>query len=254
MKTLLAVDVGNSNVKFGFFKNGRLTRTWRFPTTDVAQAGEQVLSQIAGIEAPVVVSSVVPEATGILYGLGHIFERHVKHVTAKGQTILSGMAEDMGSDRVAEAVAAWKMHGHSRRAVIVLGFGTANTLLALSAKGHVVGGWIAPGMSVTLEVLHQRCKLLPLLKMERAGGELGDDTDTHMRNGVFLGHLGLAKQWIATAASQLRSRKPLVVATGGGASALQSFESVFDIVDPDLTLKGIYLLAQNMPADADSQA
>lgn len=246
MKTLLAVDVGNSNVKFGFFKGGRLTRTWRFPTADVALAGEQVLSEV---DAPVVVSSVVPEATGILYGLGMRLHRQVKQITAKGQSILTGMAEDMGSDRVAEAVAAWKVHGHSRRAVIVLGFGTANTLLAISARGHVVGGWIAPGMSVTLEVLHQRCKLLPLLKMERAGGELGDDTDTHMRNGVFLGHLGLAKQWIASAASQMHARKPpLVVATGGGASSLQSFEPVFDVVDPDLTIKGIYLLAQNLPA------
>lgn len=242
MKTLLAVDVGNSNVKFGFFKNGRLTRTWRFPTKDIAQAAESVFAEC---DAPVMVSSVVPEATGILFGLGMRFDRKVDQVTAKQQTILTGMAEDMGSDRVAEAVAAWKLHGRGRRAVIVLGFGTANTLLAISAQGAVVGGWIAPGMSATLEVLHERCRLLPLLKMERAGGELGDDTDTHMRNGVFLGHLGLAKQWIASAASQLRARKPLVVATGGGSGPLQSFEKVFDVVDPDLTLKGIYLLAQN---------
>lgn len=243
MKTLLAVDAGNSNVKFGFFKNGKLTRTWRFPTAEVAQAAELVFAEV---DAPVMVSSVVPEATGVLIGTGMRFDRQVKQVTAKQQSVLTGMADEMGADRVAEAVAAWKLHGRSRRAVIVLGFGTANTLLALSAKGHVVGGWIAPGMSVTLAVLHERCRLLPRLKMERAGGELGFDTDTHMRNGVFLGHLGLAKQWIATAREQLglRTRSPLIVATGGGSGPLQSYEKVFDVVDPDLTLKGIYLLAQ----------
>lgn len=243
MKSMLAVDVGNSNVKFGYFQNGNLTRTWKFPTVEIADATKSLLKEI---DAPLVVSSVVPDADRVLFDIAELLQRDVKRISAAKQTVLSDMSPEMGTDRVAEAVAAWRSHGQMQRDVIALGFGTANTLLAVTSAGRVVGGWIAPGLSITLEVLHERCRLLPLLTMTNASDAIGHDTETHMRNGVFLAHLGLAKQWIVSATKALNNQQaPLVIATGGGAAPLQALEPVFDIVDENLTLQGIYLLSQN---------
>ncbi len=56
--------------------------------------------------------------------------------------------------------------------------GTATTMLVISGSGHVKGGWIAPLLSITLETLHHRTALLPLLKMEGQTLQLGFDTPT----------------------------------------------------------------------------
>jgi pantothenate kinase type III len=130
--------------------------------------------------------------------------------------------------------------------VIVIGLGTATTMLAISATGHVEGGFIAPGLGQTLAALHQQTALLPLLDMAGQTIELGYDTETHMRNGVFVGHIGLIREWQALAKREL-GKKALTVATGGWSEAIsaasKSSKRIFDIVDPSLTLKGIHLLA-----------
>lgn len=163
------------------------------------------------------------------------------------------MAAEMGADRVADAVAAWRIYGESKTPTIVMSFGTASTLLAIDANGHVSGGWIAPGITAQLEVMHDRCALLPLLAMDKPSLALGFDTETHMRNGVFVANVGAAAQWIKTAASNFAS--PAVsVATGGWSEVLQNHEPLFDHVDKTLTLKGVYLIASNHSAKRNPAA
>jgi pantothenate kinase type III len=76
--------------------------------------------------------------------------------------------------------------------------------------------------------------------------ELGYDTETHMRNGVFAGHIGLIREWQAIAKQQI-GKKALTIVTGGWSEAISaahnSSKKFFDIADPNLTLKGINLLA-----------
>ena len=237
MKELLAIDIGNSNVKYALFVNGKITETWRHPTDQVtAQAAPILKSQ----SCPVAISSVVPAAEQHLRSL--LSDREVISISEICQNLLTGMDRTMGADRVADAVAAWMLHGKGRTPVAVIGMGTATTMLVLSGSGHVKGGWIAPGLSVTLESLHQRTALLPLLKMEGQTLGLGFDTATHMRNGVFTGHIGLVREWLSVAKSNLSGRA-LTVGTGGWSKSVDQFGKVFDVVDPNLTLKGIYLLA-----------
>ncbi|MBX9724521.1 MAG: type III pantothenate kinase, partial [Candidatus Obscuribacterales bacterium] len=130
----------------------------------------------------------------------------------------------------------------SKRSVVSMSFGTASTLLAINADGSLLGGWIMPGMTAQLESMHQRCALLPLLKMESQTDELGADTETHMRNGVFVANIGAAREWLKIARKQLSARA-ISVATGGWASSIQSQGKVFTHVDEYLTLNGIYLIA-----------
>lgn len=248
MKELLAIDIGNSNVKYALFVNGRVKETWRHPTATVATDAAAILNSSS---CRVAISSVVPAAEQHLRSL--LSNRDVISIGEICQNLLTGMDRSMGADRVADAVAAWMLHGKGRTPVAVIGMGTATTMLVVSGSGHVKGGWIAPGLSVTLESLHQRTALLPLLKMEGQNLVLGYDTATHMRNGVFTGHIGLVREWLSVAKNNL-SGQALTIGTGGWSKSVQEFGKVFDVVDPDLTLKGIYLLAthSNNPPEVAS--
>lgn len=237
--SILVIDAGNTSVKYAHFKDGKLVSSWRHATAVTAQDCAAILAKT---DVPVFLSSVVPTASAAILAECKNKNRKVTEIAAASQTILSGMDATMGADRVAESIAAFKLYGKGKP-VIQLGFGTGTTLLAVSAAGHVLGGWIAPGMLPTLEVLHDRCALLPLLKMEGQSDVLGYDTDTHMRNGVFLAHVGLARQWIDSA-RKAAGANSVVVATGGWASTIQAHTALFDVVDSELTLKGIALIAE----------
>lgn len=237
MKKLLAIDVGNTNVKYGLYLNGELTQVWKHATADTASSCAEFLSRT---DAPVALASVVPDAGKLIKSAAA--ERLFLEVSGTSQHFLSNMPEAMGADRVADAVAAWVLHGKSKRSVVSMSFGTASTLLAINADGSLLGGWIMPGMTAQLESMHHRCALLPLLKMESQTEQLGTDTETHMRNGVFVANIGAAREWLKVARKQLSGRA-ISVATGGWASSIQSQGKVFTRVDEFLTLNGIYLIA-----------
>lgn len=254
MKThLLAIDAGNSHVKYGHFRDGKLIEFWRHELDATEQVCEQYLTRV---DCGVALASVAPTAGEVLKATIRRLNKPLYEVTAEGQRFLTGMNNTMGADRVADAVAAWKVYGKGKRPVLLMGFGTATTLLAISADGHVVGGWIAPGIEPTLEVLHERCQLLPLLKMDGHTDVLGFDTESHMRNGVFLGHVGLAKQWIETGKKALNGggrNRTVTIATGGWAQKVQDFAPLFDHVDRELTLRGVYLVAEAAGVAAESK-
>lgn len=239
MKKLLAIDVGNTNVKYGLFLDGSLNQTWKHATKDTETACTEFLGKT---DAPCAISSVVPAQTGFIKEAAG--KRFLFSVSAGEQKILGGMAADMGADRVADAVAAYGIYGKGKLPTVVMSFGTASTLLAITGGGFVAGGWIMSGLTAQLEVMHDRCALLPRLAMEGQSLALGYDTETHMRNGVFVGNIGAAREWLRVAKKQLNARRVVSVATGGWAESLQEHGRIFDQVDPELTLKGIYLMAE----------
>lgn len=239
MKKLLAIDVGNSNVKYGFFVKGKLQRVWKHPRNETSQQAGKIITEA---DAPVAMASVVPETGAVIAELSG--KRLLLEVRSENQSRLSGLDPEMGADRIADAVAASVLYGRKKRASVVMSFGTASTLLALSKDARVVGGWIGAGLSSQLESMHERCALLPLLNMEGGSLSLGTDTETHMRNGVFVANLGAAREWIRVASAQLAC-KTVSVATGGWARTLQEHGRVFDVVDETLTLKGVCIIASD---------
>ncbi len=256
MKALITIDAGNSHIKYGLFQDGKLAETWRHELDATVELCKQSLSRA---EAPVALACVAPSAGVVIKKACEKLDRPLFHIKASAQNFVGGMNDTMGADRVADAVAAWKFYGKCSRPVVQMGFGTATTLLAIDAEGVAVGGWIAPGVEPTLEVLHDRCQLLPKLRMEDYSTALGHDTESHMRNGVMLGHVGMVKQWLSAAERNLTSTsassaparrstaepsKPVTVATGGWSTSIQEFEHLFDHVDRNLTLLGAYIIAE----------
>ena len=261
MKELLAIDIGNTNVKFGYFCDGALVNQQSHPVSAVETAAAALLH---GNNYPVAYASVAPPVEARLLPL--LAKREVIAVSASVQDYLTGMDQTMGADRVADAVAAWKIYGNGCP-VAVIGLGTATTILVISAAGHVLGGFIAPGLNLALASLHQHTALLPLLTMESAQENaeeqhhrpdrlidatlaLGWDTESHMLNGVFSGHLGLIRQWLELARERV-GIDLFAVATGGFsrstlfAQADEQYK-LFDSIDSQLTLKGIALIADSV--------
>lgn len=240
MKTLLVIDVGNTNVKYALMKNGRQLKFWSHPTADTASACSQTLSRS---RAPIALCSVVPAAAEIIARCAG--KRRLLEVSAANQTILKDMPPGMGADRVAAAVASWKLYGRGSKPVLSMTFGTATTALLIDSDGRQRGGWIHPGVTMTLESLH-RCALLPLLKMDNPSTDLGHDTATHVCNGVLVGHIGLVREYMARTASAMGLPRILTVATGGWSNTLRAHGAPFDHVDNELTAKGIYLAARSV--------
>lgn len=241
MKKCLAIDVGNTFIKSAVIGDDFVGPVTRFATKEVEVAAKVLLGDDS--REPIALASVVPAATDCIRSLALAKQREIFEVKPHTQKLLSNMHPEMGADRIASAAAAWKIYGKGQP-TIAMTFGTATTLLAISSEGRIVGGYIAPGLTMMLDVLYERCALLPQLSITNVSTDLGQDTTTHITNGVLLGHIGMIRSWLEEAKRTLGG-EAITVATGGWDHELQSRIHLFDHVDDDLTLKGIYVIAES---------
>jgi type III pantothenate kinase len=147
--------------------------------------------------------------------------------------IKSGRPWKAGADRLCNALAGYAW---SKGPCIVADLGTAITVEAVSAKGELVGGLIAPGMRLMAQALHAHTELLPKVSMN-GPVRFGRDTKENIRAGIDAAVEGLIESGIRRARRIVGSRAP-VIGTGGDAPR---FARCFDRVDPMLTLRGVFL-------------
>lgn len=254
---LLAVDIGNTNVTIGRFEAGRLLGARRAATTPVASADEleALIGELLGLDGmslesvtAVVAGSVVPMLTARLEALAAT--RHLPILVASAGTIPIPIRVDrpaeVGTDRLVNALAAARLHGVP---AVIADFGTASTFDAVGPDGAFLGGAIAPGLELGVAALAERTAKLPRIELLAPDRVIGRDTVSAMQAGVVLGHQALASGLIARMRRELAEQVDVPVSAirtilTGGLSALawvSGIESV-DVVDPDLTLKGLAIL------------
>jgi len=148
----------------------------------------------------------------------------------------------IGADRLANAVACVALY---RIPAIVVDFGTAVTFDVLSTAGNYVGGVIAPGLTVFSEYLHQRTALLPKVRLCEPRSVLGKSSEEAIRSGAVIGYRGLIQEILFQICHEIFSDgiTPSIIATGGDAKLIGSRLSLFDTVNPKLTLEGLRLIA-----------
>lgn len=248
---LLVVDVGNTNITLGVSVAGQLTRDWRLSSRHSMTADEfwVMLTSLLIPEniAPedltgVAVSSVVPSLTPTIeQAISRRLAIPVINVTSDldlGITVAYEKPEDVGADRLCNAVAGFKKYGGP---LVIVDFGTATTFDILSSAGEYLGGIIAPGPETTTKVLHAVSAKLPAVKLEFPPGVIGRTTETSIQSGLMFGGValvdGLNRQLCAELGSNTR-----IIATGGLASVfLPHFETV-EAIEPNLTLHGLQLI------------
>jgi type III pantothenate kinase len=249
---LLALDVGNTNIVFGVHDSGHWQRTWRVQTVrermpdEYAVAFRTFLTE-AGLEWQqldhVVLSSVVPSLTAGLSDM--LAERTgyrplvVSHKIDTGIRVAVDRPDRVGSDRIADAVAAY---ARCRGNCVVVDFGTATAFTIVADPGELIGAVIAAGLLTTADALVGRTAQLPQVELVPPQSVIGRDTVHAMQAGLVLGHIAMVEGIVARIKAELG---PLtVIATGGLSRVLAPHTDCFDSVDPWLTLDGLRLIAE----------
>jgi len=247
---LLAVDVGNTNTVLGLYDGEELLRHWRLTTRREATSDEIALSvrgllSDAGLlpERPeTIVASVVPslrfplrQAFRQMFGAEPLF---VEPGIKTGMPILYDVPQEVGADRIVNAVAA---HAHVGGPCIVVDFGTATTFDVVTAKGEYAGGVIVPGISISAEALFERAARLWRVEIRRPDRVIGKTTAASIQSGLYFGYLSLVDGVIARIEKELGARAR-VIATGGLAELFGGGSERIEQVDPLLTLTGLRLI------------
>ncbi|GIV05151.1 MAG: type III pantothenate kinase [Fimbriimonadales bacterium] len=246
---LLGIDVGNTHTVLGVYESGRW-RAWRVHTNAARTEDEHYillrsLLQAEGLDkaiSGVAICSVVPALEEPLRQLARRWldcePLFVSCSTDLGLQIDYEPPTAVGADRLANAVAATH---HFGAPVIVLDFGTATTLDAVSRERVYVGGAILPGVELMLESLAGRTARLPRIAIEGACQPLGKSTPESLRSGVILGSVGAIEHLIRLFKQELGDEAQ-VIATGGLATRFAPHCPSIQRVEPMLTLEGLRIL------------
>ncbi len=232
------VDISNSFTKFALSNSDRLFKIHRYPTPRINS--HWIQKKFRSTHFPVVLSSVVPQKT-TLFKMNLQSPLHLLNgKTAQGIQIDYPKPNQIGADRIANAIAAFQIYGGP---AVVIDFGTAVTFDVISKKGFYSGGIIAPGLNVMTHYLHEKTALLPLIKITKPKAIIGKSTREAMLSGAVYGYQGLVKEILLRLKNELKE-SPKVIATGGQASIVTEGLSQVHQRDPDLTLQGLRLFYQ----------
>jgi type III pantothenate kinase len=149
---------------------------------------------------------------------------------------------EIGSDIVADLIAAY---AHFRQACIVVDFGTALTFSAIGDDGTIIGVSIAPGLNTAVMALSRDTAQLPSVELAAPPSALGKNTVQSIQAGVVLGYAGLVESMIRRIKAEI-GEKAKVIATGGLSGIIAPLTPCFDLVDQDLTLKGLAIAAESI--------
>jgi type III pantothenate kinase len=253
---LLAVDVGNSQTVIGVFEGEKLAQQWRI-STDARRTADEFALLFQGLMAfenlsfsrnvhGVVISSVVPFVTEMLREMTnryfHFAPVVVEPGTRTGIAIKMDNPREVGADRLVNALAAFAEYGGPG---VVVDFGTATSFDVFNGKGEFIGGAIAPGVQTSMAALTARGAQLRNVELVKPRFAIGRSTVEAMQSGAVYGFAGQVDRIILEIADELSDETgadPVVVATGGLASAVVEACTQIDHHDPWLTLKGLRLV------------
>lgn len=246
---LLAIDIGNSNIKFGVFDDESLIKKFSIPTVRT-QTAEEIISLTENFLSEnissVVVSAVVPELKNSIedFSKNHLNTSplFITHETDFGLKINYEQPKTLGVDRVIAAFAAKEKY---RSPCVVCNFGTATTIDAVNCRNEFCGGVIVAGMNLLADALFQKTSKLPRVEIERAEKVLETATAKAINAGIYFGYIGLTDGIIKRMIFEL-NEKPKVIATGGLASIIFDDSELLEIYDENLMLDGLRLVYERV--------
>lgn len=256
---ILALDIGNSNIKAALFE-GLEQKTYFRISCDRNKSSDEygvtLLSMLrhAGYSPKdvtgIVFSSVVPT---INFTIEHMCQNYfhmqpmmVAPGVKTGINIKYENPRELGSDRIANAVAAYAQYGGP---CIFIDFGTATTFGVVDENGSFLGGSIFPGIKVASEALVSGTAKLPRFAIEKPESVIGRTTLTNLQSGMYYGYVGLVKHIVQKMKQELGRQDAIVVATGGMALLISEESKVIDKLDGLLTLKGLRMIYERNKAE-----
>lgn len=248
---LLTIDVGNTNMVFGIFEEEELIATFRLTTAENRTSDEIGLMvrqyftcfQIdpALIEA-VMIATVVPHS---MYALTKAIVRYIgKKPIIVDEDVFPSIRyegdERLGADRSVCCEAAIEKYGAP---LIVLDFGTATTIDAVSESRWYMGGCILTGLKTNAEALFHKAAKLPLISLDKPNTVLGCSTIEQIQVGIVSGYIGSMEHLVRETKKEMGYGDEVkVIATGGLAKLIAEHTDFITVVDSQLIMDGLRIL------------
>lgn len=248
---ILTLDVGNTQILGGLFDNGKLVLQFRKTTKQTFSSDEIGLFLRSVLREnnfdhmdieDVSICSVVPDRNhSLMSGIRKYFNPDPFLLEAgvkTGLKIKYKNPHEVGSDRIANAVAATKQYPNQN--IIIVDFGTATTFCVISKTSEYLGGVIIPGIRISMEGLEKQTAKLPRVEIKSIEASYGKTTIESIQIGLYYGQIGMIKEITKNIINEsFQGVKPMIIGTGGF-SALFANSGLFDVVDSNLVLQGLY--------------
>jgi type III pantothenate kinase len=247
---ILTLDVGNSQIFGGVFRDGQLTLRFRKPSRPPTSSDELGLflrsvlrengSDPSSVEQ-IAFCSVVPE---IIYSLRSCCRKYfgldpfiLQAGVKTGLNIRYRNPLEVGPDRIANAIGA--THLYPDRNLIIIDFGTATTFDVVRASRDFLGGIILPGVRISMEALEKNTARLPNVEIIPTSELVGRSTIECIQSGLYFGNRAVVRELTREIRDRAFQGDSCVVIGTGGFSRLFESEELFDVVLPDLILVGL---------------
>lgn len=249
---LFVLDVGNTNTVLGVFKEETLLHEWRIKTDRHKTEDEfgvliHSLFTYKGISfhdiKGVVISSVVPPIMTALEKLSRNYFQ-IEPIVVGQQDISQFIKisypnpKEIGADRIVNAVSVIEEYGAP---AIVIDFGTATTFCYIDENESYYGGVISPGINISMEALYSKASKLPKIEIDAPGHIIGSSTVEAMQSGIYYGYVSLVDGIVDRIKQQVEGGVK-VIATGGLSNLIAKESKTIDVVDRQLTLKGLKII------------
>ena len=249
---ILTIDVGNTNITCGIFEREEIAASFRI-TTKIPRTSDEygmIISNLLERNSlnpkdveDAIICSVVPNVMhsleGALIKYFNIKPIIVEAGVKTGIKIVTPNPQQIGADRIVDAVAGYELYGGP---VIVIDFGTATTYGYVDENGAFLGGVTAPGIRISAKALWEDAAKLPEIEIKKPENVLGKDTISSLQSGLGYGQIGQTEYIIKRAKEEMGREDAKVVVTGGLGRIIAKETSYVDVYDPNLTLKGIFLV------------
>ena len=257
---MLCLDVGNSQIYGGLFEGSELRFQFRRTSAPRMSSDElgiflrSVLRENgyqAESVAEIGVCSVVPDLN---YSIRACCQKYfsveplmLQPGVKTGLQIRYKDPQEVGSDRIADAIGG--VHLYPDRNLIIVDFGTATTICAVSRNREFLGGNIIPGVRLAVEALEEKTARLPSVEIVAPDTSVGRTTMESIQSGLYWSNVGAVRELVKQITAEVFADAPPMVLGTGGLSHLFDREGLFDAVVPDLILRGMYYAMElNRPA------
>ncbi len=248
----LVVDVGNTNITCGVYKDKKLLGTFRLMTKQAHTSDEYGImlcgmlnrmkvdeSELSGAIIASVVPNVMHAVTGALRRYLNVKPLIVGPGIKTGIRVDIPNPREMGADRIVDAVAAYELYGGP---VLVLDFGTATTYDLVMEDGSLCVGITAPGIRISAKALWEDTAKLPEVELVMPKTIMAKDTITSMQAGLMFGQIGQTEYIINRVKQESGLPNLKVIATGGLGRLISNETQTIDKYDDSLTLEGLRIL------------